>query len=130
MSAKILYIEDNEQNFYLVNFILAARGHEIVWVKDGASGVEMASHQRFDIILLDIQLPQMDGYTVAGILRSKPELQSTPIIALTSFAMLGDRQKALDAGCDGYIEKPFNPITFAEKIEFFLSTNRSSGGRR
>ena len=125
MRAKILYIEDNEQNFYLVQFILTARGHEMIWAKDGRGGVEIATRARPDLILLDIQLPVMDGYMVARTLRSHEALAATPIVALTSYAMAGDREKALAAGCTGHIEKPINPQTFAAQIESFLPAGAS-----
>lgn len=127
MKAGILYIEDNEQNFYLVNFILTGRGHEVSWAKDGREGIELAGRRGVDLILLDIQLPVMDGYTVARTLRENPALLRVPIVALTSYAMPGDREKALEAGCTGYIEKPINPATFAAQIEEFL-TPVSRGG--
>jgi CheY-like chemotaxis protein len=120
VKAQILYIEDNEQNFYLVNFILASRGHEVVWAKDGQAGIDTAVRVHPDLILLDIQLPVMDGYSVAKALRKDPELSESPIVALTSYAMPGDREKALQAGCNGYIEKPINPNVFASQIEAFL----------
>jgi two-component system, cell cycle response regulator DivK len=125
MKAKILYIEDNEQNFYLVNFILTTKGHEVVWAKDGQSGIDAAIRDRVDLILLDIQLPVMDGYAVARTLRSHRELADVQIVALTSYAMSGDREKALEAGCTGYIEKPINPNSFASQIEGFLATKPS-----
>lgn len=121
MPAKILYIEDNDQNFYLVDFILRARGHEVIWARDGKQGLESAMRIRPDLILLDIQLPIMDGYAVARALRENPELATMPIVALTSHAMLGDREQALAAGCTGYIEKPIQPSSFASQIEQFLS---------
>lgn len=121
MKASILYIEDNEQNFYLVSFILKARGHDVTWAKDGQAGVEAALGRPPDLILLDIQLPVMDGYAVAQALRANARLATTPIVALTSYAMPGDREQALRAGCSGHIEKPINPRTFADQIERFLS---------
>lgn len=117
MKAKILYIEDNTQNFYLVNFILTAADCEVLWAKDGPEGLELAARGWADLILLDIQLPGMDGYAVARALRASAALDSTPIVALTSYAMAGDREKALEAGCTGYIEKPINPGTFAAQVE-------------
>ena len=120
MKPLILYIEDNDQNFYLVNFILSAKGYEIVRAKDGREGVDIASSINPQLILLDIQLPIMDGYATARELRKNPSLAVTPIIALTSYAMAGDREKSLAAGCTGYIEKPINPKTFVEEIERFL----------
>lgn len=128
MSARILYIEDNEQNFYLVRFILSARGHEVTWAKNGQEGIEVAAHLCADLILLDIQLPVMDGYAVARALRDNPGLATTPIVALTSYAMPGDREKAIVAGCTSYIEKPINPATFAAQIEAFLA-GRAPGGQ-
>lgn len=120
MSARILYVEDNEQNFYLVSFLLSARGHQVAWARDGRAGLEAASAAPPDLILLDIQLPVMDGYEVARALRARPGLEGTPLVAVTSYAMPGDREKALEAGCDGYIEKPIDPITFGLEIERFL----------
>jgi two-component system, cell cycle response regulator DivK len=127
MKAKILYIEDNDQNFYLVNFILTARGHDVCWARDGQEGLQVAVRDQPDLILLDIQLPVMDGYAVAGALRENPELAGVPIVALTSYAMPGDREKALAAGCSGYIEKPIQPSTFATQIERFLSPRQTEG---
>lgn len=120
MAATILYIEDNEQNHYLVSFILTARGHEVLWARDGQAGIEAAVQERPALILLDIQLPVVDGYSVARALRARVELRTTPIIALTSYAMPGDRAKALAAGCSGYLEKPIQPATFADEIEAAL----------
>ncbi|MBN1605650.1 MAG: response regulator [Polyangiaceae bacterium] len=125
MTAKLLYIEDNEQNFYLVSFILTSRGHAVEWAQDGQSGIEAALRERPQLILLDIQLPVMDGYAVARALRANAELAATPIVALTSYAMPGDRDKALQAGCTGYIEKPINPATFAVQIESYLGAVRT-----
>ncbi len=127
MRASVLYIEDNEQNFYLVNFILTGRGCEVQWAKDGREGIELAGSLEADLILLDIQLPVMDGYTVARTLRENPSLRAVPIVALTSYAMPGDREKALEAGCTGYIEKPINPATFAGQIEAFLGSGPGGG---
>ena len=125
MSLRVLYIEDNEQNFYLVSFILTAHGFEVARAKDGREGLERAASLRADLILLDIQLPVMDGYAVAQALRREPALASTPIVALTSYAMPGDREKALQAGCSGYIEKPINPATFVGQLRGYL---RPPGG--
>lgn len=117
MSLRVQLIEDNEQNRYLLNFLLAARGHQVTAAVDGISGIQMAQALKPDVILLDIQLPGMHGYDVARGLRSIPELAKTPIIAVTSYAMPGDREKALAAGCDNYIEKPIDPETFVQDVE-------------
>lgn len=121
MNPTILLIEDNEQNRYLARFLLEKNGFKVVTTCDGPKGIESARKTRPALILLDIQLPGMDGYQVAQALRGIEELQGTPIIAVTSYAMAGDREKALAAGCNGYIEKPINPDTFVEEIQrFFL----------
>jgi two-component system, cell cycle response regulator DivK len=118
--AKILIIEDNEQNLYLETFILQKNGHEIIQARNGESGISLAAQTVPDLILLDIQLPGMDGYTVAEALRKDPTIASIPIIAVTSYAMTGDRERILEAGCSGYIEKPINPDTFPMEINQFL----------
>lgn len=120
MKKKILYIEDNEQNLYLVTFILEKHGYEVHAAMDGQAGIESAARVLPDLILLDIQLPQMDGYAVARQLRTNAALAGVPIVAVTSYAMAGDREKALAAGCNGYIEKPINPDTFMAQVEMHL----------
>lgn len=120
MKKKILYIEDNEQNLYLVTFILEKHGYEVCAARDGQEGIDSAAVVKPDLILLDIQLPLMDGYAVARQLRTNPDLANIPIVAVTSYAMAGDRDKALGAGCSGYIEKPINPDTFMQQVEQHL----------
>jgi two-component system cell cycle response regulator DivK len=117
MSRTVLLIEDNEQNRYLATFLLEQHGFTVVSAADGLRGIEAAQSFVPDIVLLDIQLPTMDGYAVARNLRGIESLRSTPIIAVTSYAMVGDREKSLAAGCNGYIEKPINPDTFVTEIE-------------
>lgn len=128
MERNILAIEDNDQNMYLVTFLLERNGHKVTPARSGREGIELASRDRPDLILLDIQLPEMDGYAVARELRSNPELRDVPIIAVTSYAMAGDRERALAAGCTGYIEKPINPDTFRDQVERFLSGLSTNGG--
>lgn len=113
----ILVIEDNEQNMYLVSFLLKAAGYAVVQANSGREGLVVVESQIVDIILLDIQLPDMDGYAVARELRKTKSCATTPIIAVTSYAMPGDKEQALEAGCTGYIEKPINPETFVEEME-------------
>jgi len=127
MKGRILYVEDNEQSLYLVTFLLKSNGYEVIQALDGNEGLEAAVTFRPDLILLDMQLPSMDGYTVARRLRDNPDLAETPIVAITSFAMMGDREKALDAGCTGYIEKPINPETFLMEIGRYLTKCVSRG---
>ena len=106
MKRSVLLIEDNEQNRYLVTFLLEKNGFEVRSAADGASGIELAASWSPALILLDIQLPGMDGYAVARELRLREPLREIPIVAVTSYAMSGDREKAHAAGCTGYIEKP------------------------
>ena len=124
---KILVIEDNEQNLYLVSFILEKNGYEVFSARDGQTGVDMATSIVPDLILLDIQLPVMDGYAVAKKLRSIASLADIPIIAVTSYAMTGDREKTIEAGCNGYIEKPINPDTFIQQVETHLASRAVKG---
>lgn len=121
MNHTVLVIEDNEHNRYLTTFLMEQRGHTVLAAPDGPRGIEMARTLVPSIILLDIQLPSMDGYAVARMLRGIESLNAVPIIAVTSYAMVGDREKSLSAGCNGYIEKPINPETFASEIEEFLT---------
>lgn len=120
MKPKILLIEDNEQNRYLVTFLLEQSGYDVVPAESGPLGIELAGKIRPSLILLDIQLPGMDGYAVARALKSDPELQAIPIVAVTSYAMVGDREQSMAAGCNGYMEKPINPETFVGEVERFL----------
>ena len=120
MKPSILLIEDNEQNRYLLTFLLEGRGYSVVPAADGVQGLTLARTLVPVAILLDIQLPRMDGYAVARALRGNLSLREVPIIAVTSYAMPGDREKALEAGCSGYIEKPIDPETFVSEVERHL----------
>lgn len=120
MKRTILLIEDNEQNLYLTTFLLEQNGFKVVPARSGAEGIELAGRIQPALIILDIQLPQMDGYAVARELRQNPALKDVSIVAVTSYAMVGDRERALEAGCNGYIEKPINPDTFISQIEKYL----------
>lgn len=116
MSRAILIIEDNEQNLYLMRFLLERHGFTVVAAQDGRKGIELACASAPLAILLDIQLPLMDGYAVARELRKIECLNGIPIIAVTSYAMVGDREKALEAGATDYIEKPIDPDTFVDHL--------------
>ncbi len=113
---KILVIEDNVQNMYLMHFLLESNGYSVLEALNGQDGIRMAHEEKPGIILLDIQLPGMDGYEIAKIIRSSPEIRDIPIIAVTSYAMAGDRERILAAGATDYIEKPINPETFIDQI--------------
>ena len=120
MTRTALLIEDNEQNRYLATFLLERNRWHVIAACDGPAAIALAQTLRPDLILLDIQLPGMDGYAVARALRAIVPLRTVPMIAVTSYAMVGDREKSLAAGCDGYIEKPINPDTFVAEIERFV----------
>jgi two-component system cell cycle response regulator DivK len=125
MKTTILLIEDNEQNRYLATFLLEKAGYAVVPAADGHLGIELAARVLPHLILLDIQLPTMDGYAVAHALRRNPQLGDIPIVAVTSYAMVGDREKALAAGCTGYLEKPIDPETFVAEVQRYLKTTRT-----
>lgn len=120
MNNTLLIIEDNEQNLYLMRFLLEKNGFTILGAENGIKGIEMAKQYKPMAILLDIQLPGMDGYAVAAELKKNTELKNVPVIAVTSYAMVGDREKILAAGATGYIEKPIDPDTFVAEIRKFL----------
>jgi two-component system, cell cycle response regulator DivK len=127
MKRTVLLIEDNAQNRYLTTFLLEQHGYHVVCAADGPSGIAEALRLLPDLILLDIQLPGMDGYEVASALRERGELDQVPIIAVTSYAMVGDREKSLASGCDGYIEKPIDPETFVSQIQAIESAHGAAG---
>jgi two-component system, cell cycle response regulator DivK len=120
MSKRILVIEDTEDNRQIVRDLLTSVGYETIEAIDGAAGVAMAEAQRPDLILMDIQLPEIDGYEATRRIRAIPELARVPIIAVTSYALSGDEAKTRAAGCDGYVAKPFSPRQLLSKIREFL----------
>ncbi len=117
---RVLVVEDNEKNRYLISFILKGEGFDLIEAVTGEEGVEKAVKERPDLILMDIQLPGIDGYETTRRIRASPAGTKVPIIALTSYAMTGDREKALAAGCTGYVEKPINPDTIMDEIRRYL----------
>lgn len=124
---KILIIEDNEQNLYLATFLLEKRGYNVVQARNGQQGLEVAASEHPDLILLDIQLPVMDGYEVARRLKQAEETKLIPIVAVTSYAMAGDRETVLAAGCEGYLEKPIDPDSFVDQVKKFLPQGERGG---
>lgn len=124
-SKKVLIIEDNAQNLYLLSFILEKNGFSVIGASNGRDGIDMACREMPDLILLDIQLPVMNGYEVARRLRQVEMVREIPIVAVTSYAMVGDREKALDSGCTGYVEKPINPETFMDEIKTYFQPGRA-----
>jgi len=117
---KILVIEDNEANIYLLRFMLQKCGYEVIEATTGIEGVNLAIKRKPDLILMDIQLPDISGLEATKKIRASEADGEIPIIALTSYALAGDEEKLLAAGCTGYIEKPINPETFIGEIEKYL----------
>jgi two-component system cell cycle response regulator DivK len=117
---KILIIEDNEDNLYLIKFILEQNGYSVIVARDGTTGIKMALEEKPDLILMDIQLPDINGLEATKIIRSSEANGGIPIVAITSYAMPGDKEKSIAAGCNGYIEKPIDPETIMLGIEQFL----------
>jgi two-component system cell cycle response regulator DivK len=120
MSHTILLVEDNEQNRYLATFLLEKAGHRVLHAPDGRAALDLATVHRPDLVLMDIQMPEMDGYEAARQLRATPGLERLPIVAVTSYAQAGDRQRALEAGFCGYLEKPISTETFVSQITQYL----------
>ena len=129
MSDTLLIIEDNEQNFYMMRFLLEKNGFKVIGAGNGREGIEKALQCKPSAILLDIQLPEMDGYAVAEELKEHAELDDVPIIAVTSYAMMGDRERIIAAGATGYIEKPIDPDTFVDEIADHLRKSRNNKER-
>lgn len=134
MSKPLLIIEDNEQNMYMMHFLLEKNGFTVIGAENGQQGIELALNCRPMAIILDIQLPEMDGFAVAAELKKHPGLDQVPIIAVTAYAMAGDREHILAAGMTGYIEKPIDPETFIEELTRYLPEDwerdyEDTGGR-
>jgi len=120
MGKRVLVIEDTEDNRQIIRDLLTSFDYELIEAADGAEGVRMAQTHHPDLILMDIQLPVMDGYEATRRIRAIPELARVAIIAVTSYALSGDEAKTREAGCDGYIAKPFSPRQLLAKIREFL----------
>lgn len=120
MGKKILVVEDDAQNSYLIRFILEKSGYAVVAVGDGAQAVEAASAESPDLILMDMLLPKMSGYDATRAIKADPDTADVTVIALTAYSMKGDRERILEAGCDGYISKPIDPETFVSQMEEFM----------
>ena len=117
---RILYIEDNPENRLLALRILMAEGYDVALAATGIEGLTIAEKDRPDLILVDINMPELDGYTVTTKLKEMPHLKYVPVIALTANVMRGDREKTLAAGCDGYLQKPIDIDTFTQEIARFI----------
>jgi two-component system, cell cycle response regulator DivK len=117
---RILIIEDQDDNRTIMRDLLGAAGYELIEATDGGEGVELAKKERPDLILMDIQLPVLDGYEATRRIRTYAELKTVPIIAVTSYALSGDEAKTRAAGCDGYVAKPFSPRELLAKVREYL----------
>jgi two-component system, cell cycle response regulator DivK len=126
VTLRILLVEDNENNRYLARYLLERAGFEVEAAEDGVRALTLARRGGHDLVVLDIQMPEMDGYETARALRGDPALAAVPIVGVSSFVMSGEREKALRLGFAGYIEKPIDPETFAAEIRSFLP-GRGSG---
>jgi len=120
MKAKILLVEDNTESRYLFSFILKRAGCEVIQAMNGKEALPLVENMVPDLIIMDIQMPEMDGYETTTILRKRPELAKVPIIGLSAFAMASDREKAFQVGFTGYIEKPIELDTFVQEISTYL----------
>lgn len=123
MPARILVIEDNTANLELMTYLLNAFGHFTIAARDGEAGLETALKESLDPIICDIELPKLDGYEVARQLKKNPKFQYIPLVAVTAYAMVDDREKVLNAGFDGYISKPIEPELFVGQVEAFLNSD-------
>ena len=122
MSKKILVVEDTEDNRQILRDLLSMAGYDMIEAHDGAEGLAKAAEHRPDLILMDIQMPVMDGYEATRRIKADPVLKSIPVIAVTSYALSGDEEKTRAAGCDGYIAKPFSPRQMLSKVREILGT--------
>lgn len=129
MPARILIIEDNPANLELMSYLLKAFGHTALAASDGEEGLRTAGRELPDLIVCDVQMPRMDGYEVARRAKADPVLQKIPLIAVTAFAMGGDRARALAAGFDGYMAKPIDPTAFVQQVETYLPAGLHSATR-
>ena len=120
MGRVILIVEDDPKNLKLIRDLLQIKGYTTLEVTDGKQGVDMATEKMPDLILMDIQMPVMDGFEAISILKTDPVTKSIPIIALTAFAMQGDREKCMEAGCNDYITKPLDTRVFMTKVKEYL----------
>ena len=120
MGKRILVVEDHEENRRLLRDLLTSVGYELIEAVTGEEGLTLAEAEVPELILMDIQLPGMDGYEVTRRIKSNPALRHIPVVAVTSYALSGDDVKALEAGCDAYVTKPFDPTELLAKIQEFL----------
>jgi CheY-like chemotaxis protein len=119
-SGRILVVEDNKDNMTLISDVLHSLDYDVLQATDGEQGIRVTGEERPDLILMDLSLPRMDGWTATKNIKADPDLQNIPVIALTAHAMVGDRERALEAGCDDYVTKPINLRELADKLSQYL----------
>lgn len=123
---RVLIVEDNVDNFQLVRFLLERTGYEVLSAATGREGMEVAKREHPDLILMDLSMPEMDGWDATRQIKSDAEIGRTPVLALTAHTLPGDRKRAIDAGCDGYISKPINVNSFDKQVAAWLRQARAS----
>jgi two-component system cell cycle response regulator len=124
--ARVLVVEDKLENLDLMVYLLEAFGHEVLVARDGAEGVETVGSARPDMVVMDLQMPVMDGYEAAACIKAHRELRHIPLVAVTAYAMVGDRERALAAGFDGYVSKPIDPQNFVRYLDGLLPASPKS----
>lgn len=131
MAARILIAEDHPASLELLRYLLAANGYDILSAEDGEAALDLARRETPDLIICDLQMPKKNGYEVVRQLKSEPALAAIPVVAVTAFSMIGDREQVLAAGFDGYLSKPIEPEEFVALIEQYLppSLRKQHGGQ-
>jgi two-component system cell cycle response regulator DivK len=127
MAAQILVVDDNRDNLELMRFLLSVSGYDVALAQGGAEAIRLAAEQPIDLVLMDIQMPGIGGYEAAAAIRALPSGDEVSIVAVTAFAMVGDRDQVLGRGFDGYITKPIAPTTFIAQVEDYLPAHRRTG---
>jgi CheY-like chemotaxis protein len=128
--ARVLVVEDETENLYLMTYLLNASGHDVLVARDGVEGVRAAAAERPDLVVMKIDMPKMDGYEAVAALKADPELASIPVVAVTGYAMVGDRERVVAAGFDGYLSKPIDPRRFADQLTSHLDHESANGDGR
>ena len=127
---RVLIVEDNVDNYELVRFLLERVGYETRWARNGREGISMAKTEKPDLILMDLSLPEVDGWTATERIKSDAQTKHIPVAALTAHTLPGDRKRALEAGCDGYLSKPMNIALFNETVAGLIANARTKSSHR
>jgi two-component system cell cycle response regulator len=123
--ARVLVVEDQAENLELMVYLLQAFGHQTLTAGNGAEGVAAVSQDHPDLVIMDLQMPVMDGYEAAKLLKADPAVAAIPLVAVTAYAMVGDRERIMACGFDGYMTKPIDPQTFVRELERYLAPSAS-----